>query len=64
MGTPLDNRHLTSRMVLDSAIARFPRDAFDYMWLINPPAYDVRLTTGMIPIWRDGPDALFRIDHK
>jgi hypothetical protein len=49
---------------LDEAIARFPRHSFDYLWLINPPPYDARLTAGMTPVWRDGPDALFRIDHK
>jgi hypothetical protein len=49
---------------INTAIARFPRAAFDYMWLINPPAYDVALTRGMTPVWRDGTDVLFRIDHK
>jgi len=45
------------------ALARFPRDAFDYVWLIRPPAYDPRLNVGLIPVWRDGPSALYKIDH-
>jgi hypothetical protein len=49
---------------IDAALSRFPRNAFDYLWLINPPAYDVGLTRGMTPVWRDGTDVLFRIDHK
>jgi len=42
----------------------FPRDAFDYVWLIRPPAYDPRLEQGLIPVWRDGSSVLFRIDHR
>ncbi|MET0271221.1 MAG: hypothetical protein ABW173_12420, partial [Sphingomonas sp.] len=45
------------------SLAQFPRDAFDYVWLISPPNYDRRLEQGLIPVWRDGTSALFRIDH-
>ena len=45
------------------SLVRFPRDAFDYVWLISPPNYDKRLEQGLIPVWRDGTSALFRIDH-
>ena len=41
----------------------FPRDAFDYVWLIRPPPYDPALTRGLTPIWRDGTRAsLYRVD--
>ncbi|WP_293881914.1 hypothetical protein [Sphingomonas sp.] len=53
-----------SLIPIDMALARFPRQAFDYVWLIDPPAYDVRLTAGMTPVWRAGNDVLFRIDRK
>ena len=46
------------------SLVRFPRDAFDYVWLISPPNYDKRLEQGLVPIWRDGTSALFRIDHS
>ncbi|CAN5206943.1 hypothetical protein BH09PSE3_BH09PSE3_02250 [soil metagenome] len=49
---------------IDMALSHFPKASFDYLWLVNPPAYDVRLTKGMTPVWRDGNDALFRIDHR
>jgi hypothetical protein len=46
------------------ALARFPRDAFDYVWLIEPPAYNPRFEQGLIPVWRDGASAVFRVDHN
>ncbi|WP_294293150.1 hypothetical protein [uncultured Sphingomonas sp.] len=46
------------------SLVRFPRDAFDYVWLISPPNYDKRLEQGLVPIWRDGTSALFRVDHN
>ncbi|KQN19563.1 hypothetical protein ASE86_14000 [Sphingomonas sp. Leaf33] len=45
------------------SLVRFPRDAFDYVWLISPPNYDKRLEQGLVPVWRDGTSALFRVDH-
>lgn len=46
---------------LDQSLARFPRDAFDYVWLIQPPRYDPRLTQGLQPIWRSGTSILYRV---
>jgi hypothetical protein len=48
---------------LDASLVALPHAAFDYVWLIDPPAYDARATTGMTPVWRDGTDALFRINR-
>lgn len=45
------------------SLVRFPRDAYDYVWLISPPNYDKRLEQGLIPVWRDGTSTLFRVDH-
>jgi hypothetical protein len=43
------------------SLAHFPRNAFDYVWLISPP----RLEQGLIPVWRDPStgSALFKVDH-
>src|SRR5436190_2512873 len=49
---------------LDMALAVFPRDAFDYVWLIDPPRYDPRLTEGLRPIWRSGTSVLYRVESK
>jgi hypothetical protein len=46
---------------LDQSLARFPRDAFDYVWLIQPPPFDPRLTQGLQPIWRSGTSILYRV---
>lgn len=46
---------------LDQALAAFPRGAFDYVWLIDPPAHDARMTQGLEPLWRSGPSVLYRI---
>jgi hypothetical protein len=46
------------------SLTRFPREDFDYVWLIRPPAYDRALEKGLIPIWRDGTSALFKVDHS
>jgi len=48
---------------INVSLARFPRDAFDYVWLIDPPAYDPRYTIGLNPIWRNGTSVLFKVDH-
>lgn len=49
---------------IEKSLVRFPRDAFDYVWMIRPPAYDKKLEQGLVPVWRDGTSALFRIDHN
>jgi hypothetical protein len=45
------------------ALARLPRDRVDYVWLIEPPAFDPRLVAGMTAIWRNDTDVLYRIDN-
>ena len=45
------------------AITLFPRDAFDYLWVIRPPAYDPKFNQGLIPVWTNGPSTLYKIDH-
>jgi hypothetical protein len=46
------------------ALVAFPRDAFDYVWMLNPPPHDPALTRGLTPIWRDGGDVLYRVDDR
>ncbi|WP_219892588.1 hypothetical protein [Aquisediminimonas profunda] len=45
---------------LDDALRRFPREAYDYVWLINAPNYDRALMKGYEPIWQDGSSVLYR----
>ncbi|MBA3897365.1 MAG: hypothetical protein H0X36_09590 [Sphingomonadaceae bacterium] len=49
---------------LDVSLATFPRDAFDYVWLIDPPSFDPRWTRGLTPIWMNGRDTLYRVDDR
>lgn len=45
----------------DEALDLFPRDAFDFVWLIRPSGFTPQQRPDLIPIWR-GPDAiLYRI---
>ncbi len=46
-----------------AAISSAPRGAYDYIWLIQPPPYDPRLTAGLRPIWRSGTSVLFRVER-
>ena len=48
---------------IDRSLARFPRAAFDYVWLISPPPYDAKYTQDLTPIWRDGTSVLFKVEH-
>ena len=60
MVTPVRCRNEAWRS-LDQSLRGFPRDAFDYVWLIRPPAHDPALTRGMVPIWRSGDSVVYRI---
>lgn len=48
------------------ALARFPREAFDYVWLIRPPRFDPRVIEGLVPVWRsaESNSMLLRVDHR
>lgn len=50
-------------LTIEESLLYFPRHAFDYVWLIDPPPYDPELTKGLTPIWRDGTSVLYRVDQ-
>lgn len=47
----------------DQALELFPRQAFDFVWLIRPASYTPKFRPELIPIWHDRDSILFRIDH-
>jgi len=49
---------------IDMALAILPRDAFDYVWLIDPPRFDPWLAQGLRPIWRSGTSVLYRVESS
>lgn len=48
---------------ISRSLAHFPRDAYDYVWLIIPPPFDKRFEQGLIPVWSNGHSAVFKVDH-
>jgi hypothetical protein len=46
---------------IDHALATLPRNDFDIVWLIDPPAYDPRLVADLQPVWRNGRSILYRL---
>jgi len=48
---------------VNTALATFPRAAFDYVWLIEPPLHDARLVQGLRPLWRNGSSLLYAVDR-
>ena len=52
-----DRLHLT----IDRSLKAVPRDAFDYVWLIDAPEFDPRLASGMQPVWRNDHSILYRL---
>jgi hypothetical protein len=42
---------------IDDSLAKLPRQDFDYVWLIDPPAYDPSTVADMRPVWR-GPGSI------
>jgi len=51
-------------MTIDQSLAWFPRKAFDYVWLINPPRYDSSLIADLTPVWRAGTSVLYKVPEK
>jgi hypothetical protein len=43
------------------ALRGFPRQAFDYVWLIQPPPVQAGDLRGLQPVWRNGASALYRV---
>jgi hypothetical protein len=56
--------HSRTWRTLDDNLRELPRQAFDYLWLIDPPAYHPALLGEVTPVWREGRSALFRIEHR
>lgn len=58
-GTIQSSQRLAKRVLL-----RFPRDAFDYVWMIQPGDFDMAAMPGLTPIWRRKDAVLYRVDHE
>ena len=46
---------------VNKSLAEFPRDKFDYVWIVDAPPFDARLTTGWQQLYRYRASILYRI---
>ena len=46
---------------VSAALHQFPREQFDYLWMINPPPFDPKYVEGLQPVWRNGRSVLYRL---
>jgi hypothetical protein len=46
---------------IGASLAEFPRDAFDYLWLVDTAPHDPKLTEGLQPVWRGPGSILYRL---
>lgn len=45
----------------ETEIAKLKPGLFDYVWLIEPPAFNPLVTRGWQPVWRQGASVLYRL---
>lgn len=45
-------------------LARLPRSAFDYVWLIEPPIRPADIPSDFAQVWSNGRDSLYRIERN
>lgn len=50
------------RWTVDKALKAIPRDAFDYVWMVDIPAHNPELTRGMTLVWQGPGSLLYRVD--
>jgi hypothetical protein len=60
-GWRIVNNRLRGDWRIDDALLGFPRDKFDYVWLIDVSPFDPRLTQGMTPVWKGSRSMLYRL---
>ena len=53
--------HDALHLRIDDSLANFPRDYYDYLWLIDPPPHDPQLVAGLSVVWRGPGSVLYRL---
>ena len=48
---------------VDQALRTVPRDAFDYVWMVDPPEFRSEAVAGMEAVWRGKGSILYRIEQ-
>ena len=52
-----------SRNSIEWSLQAFPRDAFDHVWLIDPPAFDPAAVADLQLVWKGEGSSLYRVSH-
>jgi hypothetical protein len=47
-----------------TVLSTFPRDAFDYVWMIDPPRFDGRLLGDAVLVFRGSGTLLYRLGRR
>jgi len=61
MVKPNDCRARRRIWPIDKSLSHIPRDAFDYLWLVDPPPYNPALVAGFETVWQGPGSILYRI---
>lgn len=48
-------------LAIDKSLEKLPRQAFDFVWLLDVTGFDAKLVAGMRPVWRNGHSILYRL---
>ena len=56
------DRACPAKWSIDLALRRLPREAFDYLWLIDTEPFAPALVEGMQPVWRGPGSTLYRLN--
>src|SRR3546814_20270090 len=48
-------------LTIEDSLKLFPREAFDYVCLIDPPSSDPALAQGLEEVWRSGTSVVYRV---
>jgi hypothetical protein len=49
---------------IEVSLRNFPRHAYDFVWVIDPPPYHPSAAVGLQPIWRSGTSVLYRVADR
>ena len=61
---PKSGRPIRPPTSIEKTLLDFPRNAFDYVWVIELKDFDMKARPGLVPIWRGRDSVLYRIEKR
>ena len=49
---------------IDWSLRAIPREAFDFVWLLDPPPFDQASASGLTPVWRGEGSVLYAVERQ